>query len=531
MSDPSGSSRKPNLDSAPILLPLCRAPSTAPNSSSPPLHLLPNGKPSPSRIIFTQPETSTNWISTNHVFPSAYPRSHPNSTSPPCDVSSAFLDPQPFASSDPAQIKAEEGQRRKFDLAEWERRKQNYTIDSHFPPSSKQEAEQLANEYISKSWPQLWSTVQRIVPVSQQPSISSSSSSPDNEANYTLLLAHANGFHKETWEPMLPSLLNTLSQKQNSQGQRINIDEIWSIDTFGSGENGILNRQVLGETVSWFDGARDILQLIYNYLPQVSSKLPKNFGPRWLNDQLPLCQASQVAKDKKKGRKIIAVGHSFSGAALSILAGTHPDIFEALILVDPVMFHKDNFSSMAGHPYKDLEHPASIGAVVRRDVWPTPKDALDYFLSRPFWQAWNRKATESYARFALRPILPSVSPWQDSPPNPNQARGWTLAMSKWSECAFFATSALGAFALAALKHGNFNGKVHHFVMSESVQTEKDTEAITDAIKRFGGKTERLQGQHLIVQQSPEVIGQKIAIALINLLGSGQGSYQAPSARL
>lgn len=130
-------------------------------------------------------------------------------------------------------------------------------------------------------------------------------------------------------------------------------------------------------------------------------------------------------------------------------------------------------------------------------------------------------------------------------------------MSKWSETAFFATSALGAFGLAALQAGNFRGRAYHFVMTQSVQAEKDTEAITRAVERFGGKTEVLNGDHLVVQQQPELIGecfahrwwheyrvadtdlitcphpltgQRIANALVNLLG--QASKPAtPAARL
>lgn len=139
---------------------------------------------------------------------------------------------------------------------------------------------------------------------------------------------------------MLPHLLRTLEQSNAG----IAIDEIWSLDTIGSGESGTLNRESLGETVSWFDGARDVLQLIHNYLPvvQKTTTTTSVFGPRWPDTELRYCRASEVFPDKNKGRKIIAVGHSFSGAALSMLAGAQPDIFEALILVDPVMFHKDN---------------------------------------------------------------------------------------------------------------------------------------------------------------------------------------------
>ena len=74
-------------------------------------------------------------------------------------------------------------------------------------------------------------------------------------------------------------------------------------------------------------------------------------------------------------------------------------------------------------------------------------------------------------------------------------------MSKSSETAFFATSALGVFGLTALKHGKFKGKVHHFVMTHTVQSDKDTQAIAACIEeKYAGKTEVLQGDHLVVQQ-------------------------------
>lgn len=104
-------------------------------------------------------------------------------------------------------------------------------------------------------------------------------------------------------------------------------------------------------------------------------------------------------------------------------------------------------------------------------------------------------------------------------------------MSKWSEAAFFATSALGVFGLAALKHGKFKGKVHHFVMTQTVQSEKDTQAIAACIEeKYAGKTEVLQGDHLVVQQQPQLIGERLAKALVNMFGT-RSSFATPSARL
>ena len=206
-SSSSSSSPIPNTSEAPILLPLVPCPSSAPNSHSPPLHLLPNGTVASTRIVFTSRTRNTEWISTNHVFPSACPRSHPNSPAPPAEPQP----PQPEPSIGPA-VKEAGGSRHEADLQEWERRRTNpeLTIQSHFPPNSQQEAQQRANEYAAKAYPQLWSTVQRIVPVRKSNKENLGQNDPHEQESYTLLLAHANGFHKETWEPMLPHLIESL---------------------------------------------------------------------------------------------------------------------------------------------------------------------------------------------------------------------------------------------------------------------------------------------------------------------------------
>lgn len=338
---PSSSSPIPNTSQAPILLPLLPCPSSAPNSHRPPLHLLLNGTASPPRIVFTSRSRDTEWISTNHVFPSAYPRSHTHSTAPPAE-------PQPEPSV--GTVKGG-GARHELDLKEWDRIKTNPELDirSHFPPNAQEEAQQRAHEYAARAYPQLWSTVQRIVPVRKHTSSQERPGEEHEVESYTLLLAHANGFHKETWEPILPHLIEALeAAQQETSGKRSSIDEVWSLDTFGSGESGTLNRHVLGETASWFDGARDIVQFIKNYLPPSAKGNSSRFGPRWHDTQLKYCRASDVSPNKTKGRKIIGVGHSFSGAALSILAGAEPDLLDGLILVDPVMFHPDNCEYVLG---------------------------------------------------------------------------------------------------------------------------------------------------------------------------------------
>lgn len=320
----STSTPDPPLTSVPILLPLLRAPPSAKHAAYPPLeNLVPSGQVHPSRIVYRQEKLGIDWVATNHVFPGAYPRSHPASTSPPC---------QEYLHSEPAPLprdgaQDEERRRRTRDLAEWQRRLRVHgNIANYYPPESEGGAGELARELAAKAFPQLWATAQRIVPISDRQSDPPNDSRP----SYTLVLSHANGFHKETWEAMLPRLIDLLVNE-------VLIDEIWTLDTMGSGESGALNRTSLGETVSWFDGVRDLQQFLEHFVPPRKHSLSASAGPGWPPTVLPR-RSGQGAKT----RKFIGIGHSYSGSCFSMLAGTRPELLDGVVLVDPVIYHPDN---------------------------------------------------------------------------------------------------------------------------------------------------------------------------------------------
>ena len=147
-----------------------------------PLDQLPQGDPSPSRVAFTSTDdqgNSTDWSSTTHVFPSAYPRSHYAATAPPSA-------PIPEADANRAkQDREAEREARKEDFQLWDDLSKVFSVESLYPPQSEEEAQRLAENFAESGQPQLWSCVQRIVP------------SKPVKGGITLVLAHANGFHKE----------------------------------------------------------------------------------------------------------------------------------------------------------------------------------------------------------------------------------------------------------------------------------------------------------------------------------------------
>ena len=154
--------------------------------SKPALERLPNGDSTSRRVAFTTASVdagssskTTEWISTTHVYPSAFPRSHYACTAPPAA-------PIPEADASRAkQDRAAEQEARKADFQRWDELSTVYAVESLYPPSSEEEADRLAQNLAMSDPPQLWNCVQRIAP-----------SSPVKDG-ITLVLAHANGFHKE----------------------------------------------------------------------------------------------------------------------------------------------------------------------------------------------------------------------------------------------------------------------------------------------------------------------------------------------
>lgn len=269
-----------------------------------PLDRLPQGAAAASskRIAFTTQDDSgrsIDWTASTHVFPSAYPRSHYASTAPPSSC------PPEVDVNRAKQDRTAERESRKVDLELWSEMSQTYSVESFYPPSSEEEAQRLAENLLDGRQPQLWSCIERLVP-----------SKPVNDG-ITLFLAHANGFHKEVravhalydpksqltssnsqiYEPVTQDLINNLTKQGKGSPQ---ISEVWSIDTFNSGDSAALNRGNLGQATSWFDHPRDMLQFLDFYLPELYA------------DDLPTLLEAHSKGTTRNSRCMVGIAHSFS---------------------------------------------------------------------------------------------------------------------------------------------------------------------------------------------------------------------------
>ncbi|KAH9030508.1 alpha beta-hydrolase [Lactarius pseudohatsudake] len=201
----------------------------------------------------------------------------------------------------------------------------------------------------------------------------------------TLLLLHANGLHKETFEPTLRHLFEAMDNEKRYQ-----IDEIWALDAVQHGDSGLVNAQNLGSLFIWHDHARDILNFILHFLPEevTHSGLPTN---------LPRVPPGASEARKRLGfacRKLVVIGHSLGGAAAALAAHSVPTPFSGLIFIDPAI----------GRPTPTFGHRIQgyvIGALSRRSVWQSREEAHSLLSKSPFFGSWDPDVLRSYVEYAL----------------------------------------------------------------------------------------------------------------------------------
>lgn len=157
--------------------------------------------------------------------------------------------------------------------------------------------------------------------------------------------------------------------------------------------------------VDWMDVARDIANFVLQHLPQYSSNgenqyealLPQLDVPS--KDLLRLQSARTSPKytgSSWRGRNVVLVGHSIGGASSVSTCSFLPEgLVKGLLLVDPTVQPLD----IGG---VDRVMPLVTGALIRRDLWSSRKEALAGFQkNKGFFGRWHPEALASYVDNAL----------------------------------------------------------------------------------------------------------------------------------
>ncbi|KAF9158896.1 hypothetical protein DFQ26_007122 [Actinomortierella ambigua] len=160
-----------------------------------------------------------------------------------------------------------------------------------------------------------------------------------------LVFAHANGFCKEMWEPVIARVDRRWTER-----------EIYAYDCYNEGDSAVLNKDLLENRCNWLTYAQDVLALVDHF------KLTKPVG----------------------------IGHRIIAETL------RPGTFGAIVAVDPTMYPKEVNLLV---PVED--HPLASLTIRRRDQWKDRDEARESFLKKSLFRAWHPEALDLYLQFGL----------------------------------------------------------------------------------------------------------------------------------
>ncbi|MBT8212391.1 MAG: alpha/beta hydrolase [Acidimicrobiia bacterium] len=156
----------------------------------------------------------------------------------------------------------------------------------------------------------------------------------------SIVLAHATGFCKELWDPVLGLLSTTRT--------------VVRFDTRAHGDSGDP-----GPPYDWWDLGRDVLA--------VAAGLPE---------------------------PILGVGHSAGAASFVLAELLDPGRFEHLVLIEPIIF--------PGPAIRVDSHPLTEGALRRKPSFETPDAARTNFAGKAAFSEWAPEAMDAYVHGGLR---------------------------------------------------------------------------------------------------------------------------------
>jgi pimeloyl-ACP methyl ester carboxylesterase len=107
--------------------------------------------------------------------------------------------------------------------------------------------------------------------------------------------------------------------------------------------------------------------------------------------------------DQRNMTGVIGVGHSLGAVATMMASLKRPDLFRALVLIEPVFLPQKVLQLLAAgatqtEPY---ETPLVKIARDRRNEWPSREDAFIHFRAKDVFSRWSDQALMNYVRYGL----------------------------------------------------------------------------------------------------------------------------------
>ncbi|KAG0198990.1 hypothetical protein BGX28_007640 [Mortierella sp. GBA30] len=279
-----------------------------------------------------------------------------------------------------------------------------------------------------------------------------------------IIFTHANGFHKEIWEPVISRL-----------SPRWTATDMYAFDCRNHGDSAVLNKDVLEDTFDWYSYAEDILKIV----------------------------------DTFSLKNAIAVGHSFGASAFILAEAMRPGTFSTIIAVDPTMFPKEIYinATLEHHPMAQL-------TLKRSDSWKDRAEARSKLLEKRFFKAWHPEALDLYLEHGMVEVV-----------NRDGSTGITLKCPKFQEAICFA--AVGGGVNDAYERLNKLEIPVHIIAGETSDiNNEDLVAMKVAHCKYGSLDVVKDSGHLVSLEKPEETANLISAFLDRLWASKQEPLKA-----
>jgi pimeloyl-ACP methyl ester carboxylesterase len=100
-------------------------------------------------------------------------------------------------------------------------------------------------------------------------------------------------------------------------------------------------------------------------------------------------------------RQVIGIGQSLGAVATMMAAGQNPDLFQALVLIEPVFLPPDILNMIAAQPELAEKMPLLPLTRRRRTHWPDRQAAFAHFRQKTVFKRWSDETIWDYVNYGL----------------------------------------------------------------------------------------------------------------------------------
>jgi pimeloyl-ACP methyl ester carboxylesterase len=106
--------------------------------------------------------------------------------------------------------------------------------------------------------------------------------------------------------------------------------------------------------------------------------------------------------EQQQLRNVIGVGHSLGAVATLYAAQERPELFSALVLIEPIFLPPVVLEALTAEPALMESFPLLQTTRVRRQAWPSRQVAFEHFRAKGAFQRWSDEALWDFINHGLR---------------------------------------------------------------------------------------------------------------------------------